>query len=56
MQQLSDVLAAATAAIAQGYFRLSIHGKDIPIYRERVYCDELYHQMRCRWPRTAPSS
>jgi hypothetical protein len=54
MQQLSDVLAAATAAIAQGYFRLSIHGKDIPIYRERVYCYELYHQMRCRWPKDCP--
>jgi len=50
MQELSSVLAAATAAIEPGYFRLSIHGGD-PVYRERVYCYELYHQMRLRWPR-----
>ena len=49
MQQLSDLLAAATAAIAPDYFRLSIHGGE-PVYRERVYCYELYHQMRLRWP------
>jgi hypothetical protein len=35
MQKLSNVLAAATAAIEPGYFRLSIHGGD-PVYRERV--------------------
>ena len=23
-------------------------------YRERVYCYELYHQMRCIWPPTSP--
>lgn len=50
MQQLSTVLKAATAAIEAGYFRLSIHGGD-PVYRERVYCYELYHQMRLLWPR-----
>ncbi|MBS0248410.1 MAG: methionyl-tRNA formyltransferase-like protein [Proteobacteria bacterium] len=50
MRELSDVLAASTAAIELGYFRLSIHGGD-PVYRERVYCYELYHQMRLRWPR-----
>lgn len=31
------------------YFLLPIHGAD-PVYRERVYCYELYHQMRLRWP------
>jgi hypothetical protein len=49
MQELSDLLERATAAIEPGYFRLSIHGGD-PVYRERVYCYELYHQMRKLWP------
>lgn len=49
MKELSDLLAAATASVAPEYFHLSIHGGD-PVYRERVYCYELYHQMRCRWP------
>lgn len=29
------------------YFQLPITGKEEPIYRERVYCYELYHQLRC---------
>jgi len=49
MDELSEILARATASIEPGYFRLSIHGGD-PIYRERVYCYELYHQMRKLWP------
>jgi hypothetical protein len=48
MNELSDVLAEATAAIEARYFRLPIAGGD-PIYRERVYCYELYHQMRLLW-------
>jgi hypothetical protein len=53
MEELSKLLAAATAAIEPGYFRLSIHG-GAPVYRERVYCYELYHQMRARWPNGCP--
>ena len=49
MQELTGILEAATAGIGPTYFRLSIDGGD-PIYRERVYCYELYHQMRQRWP------
>ncbi|WP_152977678.1 hypothetical protein [Bradyrhizobium pachyrhizi] len=48
MQELTDLLSEATAAIEPGYFRLSVHG-GLPVYRERVYCNELYHQMRKRW-------
>lgn len=40
---------AATAAIGPEYFRLPVHGAD-PVYRERVYCYELYHQLRRHWP------
>ena len=49
MNQLTEIIQEATAAIQAGYFHLQIDGGD-PIYRERVYCYELYHQMRLRWP------
>lgn len=49
MNELTEVILEATAAIPEGYFHLQIDGGD-PIYRERVYCYELYHQMRLRWP------
>jgi hypothetical protein len=50
MENLDRILQDATAAVEDNYFRLHIDGADAPIYRERVYCYELYHQMRCRWP------
>jgi hypothetical protein len=49
MRELTTILAAATEAIEPVYFLLPIADDD-PIYRERVYCYELYHQMCCRWP------
>jgi hypothetical protein len=49
MEQLTQILPNATAAIAAEYFLLPIHGA-AAVYRERVYCYELYHQMRLRWP------
>jgi hypothetical protein len=49
MEQLTEILHQATAAIGAEYFLLAIHGAD-PVYRERVYCYELYHQMRRLWP------
>jgi hypothetical protein len=49
VQELTEILQAASASIEPMYFRLNIDGGD-PIYRERVYCYELYHQMRRRWP------
>jgi len=49
MQELTELLKAATAKVPQGYFHLNIDGGD-PIYRERVYCYELYHQLRSIWP------
>ena len=49
MEQLDDILQQATAGIGREYFLLPIHGAD-PVHRERVYCYELYHQMRLRWP------
>jgi hypothetical protein len=32
---------------------VQIDGGD-PVYRERVYCYELYHQLRCYWPENTP--
>lgn len=49
MDQLTDILQSATARIAPMYFHVKVDGGD-PVYRERVYCYELYHQMRCLWP------
>lgn len=43
------ILKKATQHIKGKYFRLTIDGGP-PTYRERVYCYELYHQLRCHWP------
>ncbi|MBX3426061.1 MAG: hypothetical protein KF688_10310 [Pirellulales bacterium] len=49
MRELNDILAAATEAIHADYFLLPIDGGPA-VSRERVYCYELYHQLRLRWP------
>lgn len=53
MDELDAVLRDATAAVEHPYFLLPIDGGNL-IYRERVYCYELYHQMRLRWPENCP--
>lgn len=53
MDELSQILSTATRSIENGYFHLNIDGGD-PKYRERVYCYELYHQMRLLWPAGTP--
>lgn len=50
MHDFERIFEAATAAIDQDYFLLPVSGREDPIYRERVYCYELYHQIRVRWP------
>jgi hypothetical protein len=54
MEQLDEILREATAAIRDNYFLLPIHYGG-PVYRERVYCYELYHQMRQLWPEPGDS-
>ena len=49
MNELSQILSTATRSIESRYFHLEIDG-GMPVYRERVYCYELYHQMRLLWP------
>jgi hypothetical protein len=51
MEQFDEVFQNATRSILAGYFRLPIYG-GVPVYRERAYCYELYHQMRKIWPET----
>jgi len=48
VNELDDILARASAAIEEKFFRLPIDGGE-PVFRERVYCYELYHQMRVLW-------
>ena len=40
-------LIEACSRIDQHYFQLAVAGYEEAIYRERVYCYELYHQLRC---------
>ncbi len=51
MNDLNSILQKATAEIEADYFQLRVAGEVAPIYRERVYCYELYHQMRLWWPK-----
>lgn len=47
--ELDRKLADATQRIEERYFSLPVAGLVDPIYRERVYCYELYHQLRNIW-------
>jgi hypothetical protein len=49
----TEILQNATGAVSEEYFLLPLHGA-CPIFRERVYCYELYHQLRCLWPGDTP--
>jgi hypothetical protein len=43
-----EMLEVASARIGPEYFQLPVADADA-VYRERVYCYELYHQLRCVW-------
>ncbi len=45
---LIDILGVAASQLTAEYFQLPVADGDA-VYRERVYCYELYHQLRCRW-------
>jgi len=45
---LEQKLAEAAARIEREYFQLPVADAD-SVYRERVYCYEMYHQLRCGW-------
>lgn len=56
IETFNKYLEKATKAIAESYFELPVDGSDDPIYRERVYCYELYHQLRLQIPEDCPYS
>lgn len=45
-RQFRDILLNATCNIGDDYFQVLTAGGEDPIYRERVYCYELYHCVR----------
>jgi hypothetical protein len=47
---LLSMIDVAAPRIADEYFQLPVAGTDA-VYRERVYCYELYHQLRSIWER-----
>ena len=49
MQGFNELLSNATARIDAIYMRLPVDGGEAQ-FRERVYCYELYHQLRRDWP------
>jgi hypothetical protein len=49
MKELDELLIAATAKIDDIYMTLPVDGGPGQ-FRERVYCYELYHQLRSIWP------
>lgn len=53
MPEFTAIFENALSRISVEYFQIRIDGGD-PVYRERVYCYELYHQLRCLWPPTSP--
>lgn len=55
MEDFDEILSYSAAGIERRYFLLPLAGAE-PVYRERVYCYELYHQIRLRWPSTSPLS
>ena len=47
LMPITDHVQKAASCIGQNYFALPVCGMPTPIKRERVYCYELYHQLRC---------
>ena len=53
---VTEWLLSASSEIPAEYFQLPVAGAEEPQYRERVYCYELYHRWRNRWPDGFPFS
>ncbi|MGD8457430.1 MAG: hypothetical protein PVF83_13695, partial [Anaerolineales bacterium] len=49
-EQFLIMLCVATSNIGEQYFQLEVAEREEHIYRERVYCYELYHQLRVVTP------
>lgn len=49
MEKFDEHFLPATQAVAPEFFQLPVAGGNAK-FRERVYCYELYHQLRKNWP------
>jgi hypothetical protein len=49
-----DLFLRATVNIGEHYFQLPVAEREDPVYRERVYCYELYHRVREQMPDDYP--
>jgi hypothetical protein len=56
IDEVNSWIAEATARIEPDFFLLPVAGVSEPMPRERVYCYELYHQLRDTAPREVPLS
>lgn len=50
LDSVIELLKGATSDFPSEYFQLPVAGQEDDIYRERVYCYELYHRMKKDWP------
>jgi hypothetical protein len=48
-ERLLKIIGSSINAVGAKYFDFQVAGSDEPVKRERVYCSELYHQMRMKW-------
>ena len=56
LAKVTEWLLYASSQVGEQYFQLPVAGREDPEYRERVYCYELYHCWRSRWPEDFPFS
>jgi hypothetical protein len=47
-ERFLGLIGTAASGVGGDYFQLPVADAD-SVYRERVYCYELYHQLRCIW-------
>lgn len=47
MEEILDIILKAAGQVTQNYFKLTTTYEPSGIVRERVFCYELYHQLRC---------
>ena len=50
LRKITKSLLEASAHISADYIQLPVANSNSVVYRERVYCYELYHNWRCNWP------
>lgn len=54
LEHFSNILSRATKKIDADYMQLPVAGREDTIYRERVYCYELYHHLRSAMSQLCP--